>query len=45
MGRLFKGLAGPRAALRGSVGAWRAGIWQRRYWAHLIRDDPDYRSH
>ena len=21
------------------------GIWQRRYWEHLIRDDVDYRAH
>jgi len=21
------------------------GIWQRRYWEHLIRDDDDYRAH
>lgn len=21
------------------------GIWQRRYWEHLIRDDEDYRRH
>lgn len=21
------------------------GIWQRRYWEHLIRDDADYRAH
>lgn len=21
------------------------GIWQRRYWEHLIRDEPDYRAH
>ena len=21
------------------------GIWQRRYWEHLIRDDTDYRAH
>jgi len=45
IGRLFKGLAGHRAALPGSPGAWRAGIWQRRYWEHLIRDEQDYRSH
>lgn len=21
------------------------GIWQRRFWEHLIRDDADYRAH
>jgi putative transposase len=21
------------------------GIWQRRYWEHLIRDEEDYRRH
>ena len=21
------------------------GIWQRRYWEHLIRDEVDYRAH
>lgn len=21
------------------------GIWQRRYWEHVIRDDPDYAVH
>jgi putative transposase len=21
------------------------GIWQRRYWEHLIRDDADFRAH
>jgi len=21
------------------------GVWQRRYWEHLIRDEADYRAH
>jgi putative transposase len=21
------------------------GIWQRRYWEHLVRDEADYRAH
>ena len=23
----------------------RRGIWQRRYWEHLVRDEDDYRRH
>ena len=28
-----------------SVARGERGIWQRRYWEHLIRDDTDYRAH
>jgi putative transposase len=27
------------------VGRRERGIWQRRYWEHLIRDEADYRAH
>ena len=32
-----------RSAVRVSRGE--RGIWQRRYWEHLIRDEADYRTH
>lgn len=32
-----------RSAVR--VNRGERGIWQRRYWEHLIRDDADYRAH
>lgn len=32
-----------RSAVRVSRGE--RGIWQRRYWEHLIRDEDDYRAH
>jgi putative transposase len=32
-----------RSAVRRNRGE--RGIWQRRYWEHLIRDDADYRAH
>ncbi len=37
----------PRAEeRRASLGRKReAGIWQRRYWEHTIRDDRDYAAH
>ncbi len=40
-----KGL--PRTERRSAVRQRRGerGIWQRRYWEHLIRDDADYRAH
>jgi putative transposase len=40
-----KGL--PRTERLSKVRARRGerGIWQRRYWEHLIRDDADYRAH
>jgi putative transposase len=33
----------PRSAVRAARGE--RGIWQRRYWEHLIRDDDDYARH
>jgi putative transposase len=33
----------PRSAVR--VARGERGIWQRRYWEHLIRDDDDYARH
>jgi putative transposase len=40
-----KGL--PQVERRSSVRVRRGerGIWQRRYWEHLIRDDADFRAH
>jgi putative transposase len=32
-----------RSAVRRSRGE--RGIWQRRYWEHLIRDEADFRAH
>ena len=34
---------GVHPALRTAKGE--VGIWQRRYWEHLIRDDTDFRNH
>jgi putative transposase len=34
---------GRRSAVR--VRRGERGIWQRRYWEHLIRDEADYRAH
>lgn len=30
---------------RSKVAKGDAGIWQRRFWEHCIRDDEDYRRH
>jgi putative transposase len=27
------------------MGKGERGIWQRRYWEHLIRDDPNFARH
>lgn len=37
----------PTTELRSTVRQRRGerGIWQRRYWEHLIRDEADYRAH
>ena len=37
----------PRSEKRSAVRMRRGerGIWQRRYWEHLIRDEADYRAH
>jgi putative transposase len=37
----------PADEYRSAVRLYRGerGIWQRRYWEHLIRDDEDYRRH
>ncbi len=37
----------PRGEARSAVQNRRGerGIWQRRFWEHLIRDDADYRAH
>ncbi len=37
----------PKTERRSSVRARRGerGIWQRRYWEHLIRDEADYQAH
>ncbi|HSB95454.1 MAG TPA: transposase [Spongiibacteraceae bacterium] len=32
-----------RSAIR--IARGERGIWQRRYWEHLIRDDDDFRAH
>ena len=44
-GRFSKGL--PKTEKRSAVRISRGerGIWQRRYWEHLIRDEPDFRAH
>jgi putative transposase len=33
----------PRSAVR--VSRRERGVWQRRYWEHLIRNEADYRAH
>jgi len=40
-------LALPKTEWRSEVRQQRRerGIWQRRYWEHLLRDDADYRKH
>ena len=51
--RFFLALAADQVAVRAGVaeaGAGRAtcgerGIWQRRFWEHLIRDEADYANH
>ncbi len=48
--RLFKigfSKALPKTERRSAVRVRRGerGIWQRRYWEHLIRDEADYRAH
>lgn len=37
----------PREEWRSAVRQRRGerGVWQRRFWEHLIRDEPDYRAH
>ncbi len=37
----------PKTERRSAVRVRRGerGIWQRRYWEHLIRDEADYRAH
>ena len=44
-GRFSRRLAftGPRSASK--VAKRERGIWQRRYWEHLIRSDSDFRAH
>ncbi|GAB3331978.1 REP-associated tyrosine transposase [Marilutibacter aestuarii] len=44
-GSFSKGV--PKTERRSAVRCKRGerGIWQRRYWEHLIRDDADYRAH
>ena len=43
--RFSKGLPAvePRSALM--IRRRERGIWQRRYWEHVIRDDRDYAAH
>lgn len=40
-------LALPKTEYRSNVRQQRRerGVWQRRYWEHLLRDDADYRRH
>ena len=37
------GLSGPRSVSKEMKGE--RGLWQRRYWEHLIRDEADFRAH
>ena len=37
------GVKGPRSASK--LRKREAGVWQRRYWEHLVRDAEDYRHH
>jgi hypothetical protein len=34
-----------RMAIRSASGSGERGLWQRRFWEHLIRDDADYARH
>lgn len=38
-------LPGQGSPNRAQAARGERGIWQRRYWEHLIRDDEDYRRH
>lgn len=40
---MLAGLASRRRV--GGIAKSERGIWQRRYWEHLIRDDDDLRRH
>lgn len=40
-----RGLAKSNFVNEGQVRRREGGIWQRRYWEHLIRDDNDYARH
>jgi putative transposase len=43
---LFSRSVAPTETRRASLVRKReAGIWQRRYWEHTIRDDEDYAAH
>ena len=37
------GLSGPRSASKVAKGE--RGLWQRRFWEHMIRGEEDYRAH
>lgn len=43
--RFSRGAAGGERRSDSRVRKGERGIWQRRYWEHLIRDDADYRHH
>ena len=43
--RFSRGVAHPKDRPASLVGKREAGIWQRRYWEHTIRDDQDYAAH
>lgn len=43
--RFSRGVGGVHARSASKVAKREVGLWQRRYWEHLIRDDTDYRAH
>jgi len=43
--RFSRGIPAGEALSPGRSRRGERGIWQRRYWEHLIRDDADFRGH
>ncbi|MBI5454568.1 MAG: transposase [Deltaproteobacteria bacterium] len=41
----FKGRQETAALSRSRIKRREAGVWQRRFWEHQVRDEPDFRSH
>jgi putative transposase len=41
----FRGLAGSALRTTSEIGRREKGIWQRRYWEHVIRNDADLERH
>ena len=44
-GRFSRGIANNERRSASRIKKGERGIWQRRYWEHVIRDDADYARH